>query len=111
MKKKLIILLGALLFTVTAEAGDLFGGGWKPKPNLTVFGQKIVWPLPSICLGAKAGVLPDASISPEGVNFKIPYLAVDLPFPSVTLSAGKDKAKLELKPGSVSKSEHKPKED
>ena len=111
MKKKLIVLFGALLFTATAEAGDLFGGGLKPTPNLTLFGQKIVWPIPSLCLGAKAGVLPDAGISPDGVNLKIPYLALELPFPSVTLSLGKEKAKLELKPGSASKSEHKPKED
>ena len=110
--KKRIILIGALLcVTATAGAGDLFGGGWKPKPNLTLFGQKISWKLPSLCLGAKAGVLPDAGISPDGLSFKIPYLAFELPFPSITVSAGKDRAKLELKLGSIEKTEHKHKVD
>ena len=69
------------------------------------------WPIPSLCVGAKAGVLPDAGISPEGINVKIPYLALDLPFPSLTLSVGGDKAKLELKPGSAEKTSHKAKKD
>ena len=110
--KKTIILIGALLFvTANAGAGDLFGGGWKPKPNFTLFGQKISWKLPSLCLGAKAGVMPDAGISPDGLSFKIPYLALDLPFPSLTLSAGKEKAKVELKLGSIEKTEHKTEKD
>jgi len=111
MNKRIVTIGTLLLLAASVEAGDLFGGGWKPKPNATLFGQKIVWPLPSLCLGAKAGVLPDAGISPEGINLKIPYLALDLPFPSLTLSVGKDKAKLELRPGSVVKTAHKPKED
>ena len=111
MKKRIILIGALLLMAATVEAGDWFGGGWKPKPSITLFGQKIVWPIPSLCLGAKAGVLPDAGINPDGLNLKIPYLSIELPFPSVTLSAGKEKAKLELKPGSVSKTEHKPKKD
>jgi len=95
----------------SVKAGDLFGGSLKPTPSVTLFGQKLSWPIPSLCVGAKAGVLPDAGISPEGINVKIPYLALDLPFPSLTLSVGKDKAKLELRPGSAVKTAHKPKED
>ena len=110
--KKTIVLIGTLLLMASSvKAGDLFGGSLKPTPNVTLFGQKISWPIPSLCVGAKAGVLPDAGISPEGINVKIPYLALDLPFPSLTLSVGKDKAKLELRPGSVVKTAHKPKED
>ena len=114
--KKTIILIGALLFvTANAGAGDLFGGGWKPKPNFTLFGQQISWKLPSLCLGSKAGVMPDAGISPDGLNFKIPYLALDLPFPSLTLSLGKTngikRAKVELKLGSIEKTEHKIRKD
>ena len=106
MKKKLV-LVGALLFTAASvNAGDLFGAGWKPKPSITLFGQKITWPLPSLCLGAKAGVLPDAGISPEGVNIKIPYLSLDVPFPSLTVKAGGNQAELKL--GAIDKSEHKP---
>ena len=105
--KKTLVLVGALLFTASSvNAGDLFGAGWKPKPSITLFGQKITWPLPSLCLGAKAGVLPDAGISPEGVNIKIPYLSLDVPFPSLTVKAGGNQAELKL--GAIDKSEHKP---
>ena len=111
MKTRLLIIGAFLLCAGSAKAGDLFGASWKPKPSFTLFGQKLSWPMPSLCLGAKAGVLPDAGISPDGVNFKIPYLAVDLPFPSLTLSVGKDKAKVELKLGAIDKTEHEPKKD
>ena len=108
----MIVLIGTLLLlAVSVEAGDLFGGSLKPTPSVTLFGQKISWPIPSLCIGAKAGVLPDAGISPRGINLKIPYLALDLPFPSLTLSVGKDKVKLELRPGSVEKAAHKHTED
>tara|TARA_R110000823_G_scaffold174521_1_gene307158 strand:+ start:569 stop:904 length:336 start_codon:yes stop_codon:yes gene_type:complete len=110
--KKTIVLIGTLLLLVASvKAGDLFGGSLKPTPSVTLFGQKLSWPIPSLCVGAKAGVLPDAGISPEGINVKIPYLALDLPFPSLTLSVGGDKAKLELKPGAAEKTSHKPKKD
>ena len=108
MKMRLLIIGVFLLGAVNVKAGDLFGAGWKPKPSITLFGQKLAWPLPSLCLGAKAGVLPDAGISPDGLNFKIPYLALEIPFPSLVLSLGKDKAKVEIKAGAINKTEHKP---
>lgn len=104
--KKLKYIIGALLLTAaTANAGDLFGAALKPKPSVTLFGQKLTWPIPSLCLGAKAGVLPDAGISPDGVNIKVPYLAVDIPFPSLTVKAGTNV--VELKLGAIEKFEHK----
>ena len=111
MKKQIVLIGTLLLLAASVEACDLFGGSLKPTPSITLFGQRVSWPIPSLCVGAKAGVLPDAGISPEGINLKIPYLALDLPFPSLTLSVGKDKAKLELRPGSVVKASHKPKKD
>ena len=105
--KRTLILVGAFAFaTSSVSAGDMFGADWKPKPSVTLFGQKITWALPSLCIGAKAGVLPDAGISPDGLNFKIPYLSLDFPFPSFTVKAGGKTAELKL--GAVSKSEHKP---
>jgi len=106
MKQIKYIVIGALLLTAaTANAGDLFGAALKPKPSVTLFGQKLTWPIPSLCLGAKAGVLPDAGISPDGVNIKVPYLAVDIPFPSLTVKAGTNV--VELKLGAIEKFEHK----
>ena len=105
MKLKGVIIIGALLLTaVTANAG-LFGAALKPKPSVTLFGQTLTWPIPSLCVGGKAGVLPDAKVSPEGINFKIPYLAVDIPFPSLKMKAGTNL--VEVKLGAVERSEHK----
>ena len=99
-------IIGALLLTaVTANAGDLFGAALKPKPSVTLFGQTLTWPIPSLCVGGKAGVLPDAKVSPEGINLKIPYLAIEVPFPSITVKAGT--STVEVKLGAVEKNEHK----
>ena len=108
--KKLLIVIG-LLCAVNANADGLFGAALKPDPSVTLLGQKISWPIPSLCIGAKAGVIPDAGVSPDGLEFKIPYLSVSLPFPSLTLKAGKDSPKVEVKLGSVDRAEHKPKKD
>ena len=104
--KKIKYIIGALLLTAaTANAGDLFGAALKPKPAITLFGQTLTWPIPSLCVGGKAGVLPDAKVSPEGLNFKIPYLAVDIPFPSITVKSGTNT--VEVKLGPVEKTEFK----
>tara|TARA_R110000751_G_scaffold9117_1_gene34925 strand:+ start:633 stop:941 length:309 start_codon:yes stop_codon:yes gene_type:complete len=101
---KRITIIGALLLTAaTANAGDLFGAALKPVPNITLFGQTLTWPIPSLCVGAKAGVTPDAKVSPEGINFKIPYLSVEIPFPSLRMKAGN--TSVEVKLGAVKKAE------
>jgi hypothetical protein len=103
---KRLIIIGALLLTAaTANAGDLFGAALKPVPNITLFGQTLTWPIPSLCVGGKAGVLPDAKVSPEGINLKIPYLSIEVPFPSITVKAGTNT--VEVKLGAVERNEHK----
>jgi len=99
-------IIGALLLTAaTANAGDLFGAALKPKPSVTLFGQTLTWPIPSLCVGGKAGVLPDAKVSPEGINLKIPYLSIEVPFPSLKMKAGTNT--VEVKLGAVERNEHK----
>ena len=111
MKKiKFLLVVGALLICSAEANAGWFGANWKPKPNVTLFGQTITWPLPSLCIGAKAGVLPDAGVSSKGLNLKVPYFSLDLPFPSLTISTGKDKAKVNVEVGAITKSEHKPTE-
>jgi hypothetical protein len=102
---KRLIIIGALLLTAATANAGLFGAALKPVPNITLFGQTLTWPIPSLCVGGKAGVLPDAKVSPEGINFKIPYLAVDIPFPSLTVKAGTNT--VEVKLGAVERNEHK----
>jgi hypothetical protein len=101
MKK--LLLVGALLVTtLSANAEGTFGAGWKPTPFVKLFGQKLSWPIPSLCLGAKAGVTPDAKVSSDGVKLRIPYLEVSLPFPTLVL--GGKHTKIEFKLGEVNKS-------
>jgi len=80
MTYKTCLTIGALLLTATTANAGLFGAALKPKPSVTLFGQTLIWPIPSVCVGGKAGVLPDAKVSSEGLFFKVPYFAVDLPF-------------------------------
>ena len=97
--------VGALLLTAATANAGLFGAALKPKPSVTLFGQTLTWPIPSLCVGGKAGVLPDAKVSPEGINLKIPYLAIEVPFPSLTVKAGTKT--VEVKLGAIDKTEHK----
>ena len=104
MKRMKYSIIGALLLTAaTANAGDMFGAALKPTPAVTLFGQTLTWPIPSLCVGAKAGVTPNADVSADCINFKIPYLAVEIPFPSLLLKAGKDNPSIEVKLGAVNK--------
>ena len=100
--KKTLVLIG-LFCAVNVQADGLFGAALKPNPSVTLFGQKLTWPIPSLCVGAKAGVTPNADVSAEGINFKIPYLSVEIPFPSLLLKAGKDNPSVEVKLGAVNK--------
>jgi len=79
---KLTILTAMCFALVTTSArAELFGASVKPTPTATVLGQKVTWPIPSLTLGSKAGSGVDAKLSTKGVGFKIPFLAVNLPFP------------------------------
>jgi len=102
---KRLIIIGALLLTAATANAGLFGAALKPVPNITLFGQTLTWPIPSLCVGGKAGVLPDAKVSPEGINLKIPYLSIEVPFPSITVKAGTNT--VEVKLGAVERNEHK----
>tara|TARA_R110002020_G_scaffold354675_5_gene567425 strand:+ start:710 stop:1054 length:345 start_codon:yes stop_codon:yes gene_type:complete len=79
---KLTVLTAMCFALVTSSVqAELFGASVKPAPNATVLGQKITWPIPSLSLGKKAGTGVDANLSTKGVGFKIPFLAVNVPFP------------------------------
>ena len=79
---KLTILTAMCLALVSVNArGEVIGATVKPAPSATLLGQKITWPVPSLALGAKAGEGVDAKLSARGVGFKIPFFAVNLPFP------------------------------
>ena len=82
MKKSIILTVAACFALVTSSAtAELFDAGIKPAQTATVLGQKVTWPIPSLTLGTKAGTGVDANLSTKSVGFKIPFLAVNLPFP------------------------------
>ena len=95
MNKKYLIILGVVLFATTARA-ETFGASLKPVPNVTLFGQTIKWGIPSLCLGKAAGVLPDAKVSADGISFKLPWIAVDIPLPSFILGFKTNRVELKL---------------
>ena len=100
--KKLSILsvIALMLISSNSVNAGWFGASWKPTPSIKACWQELKWPLPSVCIGAKAGTLPDASVSTKGINFKIPYFAASFPFPSVTL--GTKEKRFTIGPNSVS---------
>jgi hypothetical protein len=106
--KKILLIIGVALFATTASANgkkpSVFGASLKPVPSVTLFGQTLKWEIPSLCLGKAAGVLPDARVSAEGISFKLPWLAVDIPLPSFVLRYKTNK--VELKLGEVNKVAH-----
>ena len=80
--KKLIILTGMCFALATSSAqAELFSAGISPAPTVTVLGQKVTWPLPSLALGSKAGEGVDANLSTRGFRFRVPFFAVSVPFP------------------------------
>ena len=80
--KKLTILTGMCFALATSSVqAELFSAGVNPAPTATVLGQKVTWPIPSLTLGTKAGTGVDANLSTKSVGFKIPFLAVNVPFP------------------------------
>ena len=80
--KKLIILTSMCFALATSSAqAELFSAGVSPAPTATVLGQKVTWPLPSLALGSKAGEGVDAKLSTRGFGFKLPFFAVNVPFP------------------------------
>ena len=105
--KKLSILSVMAIMLVSASSANAgwFGASWKPVPTVKAFWQELKWPLPSLCVGAKAGVMPDANLSTKGVSLKVPYLAIDVPFPSVTL--GTKEKRITVGPNSVDKEKPK----
>ena len=106
MKRLYILSIMAIMLVSTnsAQAG-WFGADWKPTPTVKAFWQELKWPMPSLCLGAKAGVTPDAKLTTKGATLKLPYFSVDLPFPSITL--GTKEKRFTIGPNGSSKKDKK----
>ena len=88
MKKLIIMTVTAAFFacsTGQANAG-WFGAEFGNKPSLTLFGQKLTVPVPSLTLGAAAGTSVAASASPEkGASLSLPFFKLGVKSPELSL--------------------------
>jgi hypothetical protein len=88
MKKLIIIAVTAAFFACSegqANAG-WFGAEFGSKPSLTLFGQKLTIPVPSLILGAAAGTSVSASVSSEkGASLSLPFFKLGVKSPELSL--------------------------
>ena len=88
MKKLVIIAMTAAFFacsTGQANAG-WFGAEFGSKPSLTLFGQKLTVPIPSLTLGGAAGTSVAASVSSEkGASLSLPFFKLGVKSPELSL--------------------------
>lgn len=92
MKKLSLTLIVAALtaFSANANAG-WFGASFSKTPSVTLFGQTLTVPVPSLTLGADAGTSVSASASSsKGVSASIPFVKLGVKSPTLTVGA-KDK--------------------
>lgn len=92
MKKLSLTLIVAALtaFSANANAG-WFGASFSKTPSVTLFGQTLTVPVPSLTLGADAGTSVSASASSnKGISASIPFVKLGVKSPTLTVGA-KDK--------------------
>lgn len=86
-----VFLLG---FGEKATAG-WFGASVKPDPTITLFGQTLTVPVPSLAVGKAVGTSFDASASSaKGASLTLPYFKVGVQSPKLTVGAGDKKVSL-----------------
>ena len=103
MKKSIVTLLIATAFAAsssTASAG-WFGAKFGTTPSLTLFGQTLTVPVPSIVLGSAAGTTVSGSASTSGVSVTLPFIKVGVKTPKLTV--GLPSAKLDVTTGGIKK--------
>ena len=86
MKKLSLTLIVAALtaFSANANAG-WFGASFSKTPSVTLFGQTLTVPVPSVVLGPAAGTSVDAKASSGGASVALPWCKVGVKSPSLTV--------------------------
>ena len=87
MKKTIIILTAAAALFVCSESprAGWFGASLGSSPSVTLFGQTLAVPVPSIVLGPAAGTSVDAKVSSGGASLSLPWCKVGVKSPSLTV--------------------------
>lgn len=75
----------------TANAG-WFSASFGSTPRVTLFGQTLSVPIPSVTFGSAAGTSVAASVSSDsGVSLAVPFLKVSVKSPKLTLGVKTNK--------------------
>ena len=98
-------MLAAALFAssaIQAHAGWV-GAEFGTKPSVTLVGQKLTGPVPSITLGAAAGTSVSAKASSsKGASLSLPFIKVGVQSPQ--LSVGTKTNKVNISTAGIKKS-------
>lgn len=101
-------------FGILAVCGEKANAAWfgasvKPDPSITLFGQTLTVPVPSLTVGKAAGSSFDASAcSAKGASLTLPYFKVGVRSPKLTV--GVKDAKVSLSANGVDKAKARAKE-
>ena len=87
MKKTIITLLVAAAFFAGSDRANAgwFGASFGTEPSVTLFGQTLTVPVPSVVLGAEAGTSVKGSISSGGARISLPFVRVGVRSPKLTV--------------------------
>ena len=101
MKINKVLIIVAFFLSVSASNAGWFGASLGKEPSLTVFGQTLTVPVPSVVLGAEAGTSVGARASSSGVGFTLPFCKVGIKTP--TLTVGPKEGKINVSTSGVKK--------
>ena len=103
MKKTLLTLTVATLFAFSAQSANAgwFGASFGSAPSVTLFGQTLTVPVPSVTLGPAAGTSVDAKASSGGASLALPWCMVGAKSPSLTV--GVKEAKVNVSTAGIKK--------
>jgi hypothetical protein len=62
-----------------------FGASFGTQPSVTLFGQTLTVPVPSVVLGGAAGTSVSGNVSSDGANISLPFVKVGIKSPRVTV--------------------------
>ena len=87
MKKTIVTLLVVAAFFAGSDKVNAgwFGASFGTEPSVTLFGQTLTVPLPSVVLGAEAGTSVRGGISSGGARISLPFIRVGVRSPKLTV--------------------------
>ena len=87
-RKRIVIASAFALFISCGQPAmaGWFGASVKPDPSITLFGQTLTVPVPSLVVGKGAGTSFDASAcSVKGASLTLPWFKVGVQSPKLTV--------------------------